>query len=410
MHKVGLLVGREWSFPPALIQEVQHRDEGVTVELVKLGGTAMDEPRQYDVLVDRISHEVPYYRSYLKHAVLSGTRVVNNPFMWTADDKFFGSSLATKLGIAHPKTLVLPNREYVPGIVHDESLRNLVYPLDWDAIIAYVGMPCILKDAHGGGWKDVFVCRSRDELLQNYNTSGLLTMVVQEFIEWDHFIRCICIGQEKVLPIKYDPRERRYHVAHDHMSAELGKRVVSDSLRLVRALGYDMNSMEWAVRDGIPYAIDFMNPAPDMDVNSLTPHYFDWVVKAMADMVIAYAKDPQPQVHELKWSQLFAGSRVAGSPARSAEQRPGPDAARGSRSISAGDGSRTKPPSANKKSAPKAGSMQQKQVKQDHPSRAERKSANAEKLAGGIKTPSGEGQGTGRGKGKGRPKNPGHRA
>ncbi len=175
----------------------------------------------------------------------------------------------------------------------------------------YVGLPCVLKDAHGGGWSDVYVCDTLDELIHHYNHSGLLTMVVQEFIKWDHFVRCLCLGQEEVLPIKYDPRERRYHVEHEHMSPELGRRVVEDSLKLVRALGYDMNSMEWAVRDGVPYAIDFMNPAPDMDVNSLTPHYFDWVVEHMADMVIRLAKNPRPQGRALGWDGLFAGTRHA---------------------------------------------------------------------------------------------------
>ena len=305
--KVGLLVGREWSFPPAFIAEVARRDEGVVAEYVKLGGTAMDEPNPYAVIIDRISHEVPYYRSYLKHAMLAGVHVVNNPFMWTADDKFFGASLATKLGIAHPKTIALPNRDYVPGIKHDESLRNLTYPLDWDGILDYVGLPCILKDAHGGGWKEVYVCRTRDDVLRHYDESGRLQMILQEFIEWDHFIRCLCLGQRDVLPMKYDPRERRYIVEHNHMSAELGRRVIDDSLRLVQALGYDMNSMEWAVRDGVPYAIDFMNPAPDMDVNSLTPHYFDWVVTGMADMAIRLAKTGRGAVAALRWSQLFGG-------------------------------------------------------------------------------------------------------
>jgi hypothetical protein len=304
-RKIGLLVGREWSFPPAFIEEVATRNEGVVAEYVSLGGTAMDEPVEYAVLIDRISHEVPYYRSYLKHAVLSGATVVNNPFMWTADDKFFGASLASKLGIAHPKTIALPNREYVPGIKHDESLRNLRYPLDWDAILNYIGLPCILKDAHGGGWKEVWVCRTREEVLEHYNESGLLQMILQEFIEWEHFVRCICLGQEDVLPMKYDPRERKYIVEHEHLDAKLGKRIVDDSLKLVRALGYDMNSMEWAVRDGIPYAIDFMNPAPDMDINSLTPHYFEWVVQHMADMAIRLAKNPRPQLAELRWNRLF---------------------------------------------------------------------------------------------------------
>ena len=313
--KVGLLVGREWSFPPAFIDEVARRDAGVTVEYVSLGGTRMDEPVEYAVIVDRISHEVPYYRSYLKYAALQGAAVVNNPFMWTADDKFFEAGLATRLGIASPKTVVLPNREYVPGIKHDESLRNLQYPLDWQALLDYVGLPCILKDAHGGGWRDVYVCRSMDELLHHYNSSGQLTMVVQEFIEWEHFVRCMAVGQREVLPMKYDPRERKYLVEHEHLPPALGKRIVDDTRALMRACGYDMCSLEFAVRDGVPYAIDFMNPAPDMDVNSLTPHYFEWVVGRMADLAVKLALEPRPQAREMRWHALFGGDVTGVRPA-----------------------------------------------------------------------------------------------
>ncbi len=310
MLKIGLIVGREWSFPPALIQEVARRDEGVEVEYVKLGGTAMDEMVPYAVIVDRISHEVPYYRSYLKHAALQGVTIVNNPFMWSADDKSLDASLATLLGVAHPKTIVLPNREYIAGIDHDESLRNLRYPLDWEAIVGQIGLPCILKDAHGGGWRDVYVCRSMDELLAAYDESGQLTMVVQEFIEWEQFVRCLAIGQRDVLPMRYDPKERKYHVEHEHLSPELGARIVKDSLTLMRALGYDMCSLEFAVKDGIPYAIDFMNPAPDMDVNSLTPHYFEWAVQKMADLVIRLAKAPRPAL-DVAHGAFLLGRREA---------------------------------------------------------------------------------------------------
>jgi hypothetical protein len=306
--KVGLFVGREWSFPPAFIEEVNRRDQGVTAEYVQIGATEMNAPCPYAVIIDRISHEVPYYRSYLKNAVLQGVSVINNPFMWTADDKFFEASLATRLGVASPKTVALPNKDYIPGIIHPDSLRNLKW-VDWQAITDYVGLPCVLKDAHGGGWKEVYICRTLDELIHHYDNSGLLTMVVQEFIEWEHFVRCIVLGQQDVLPIKYDPRERKYHVAHNHLTPALGERIVRDSLTLVRALGYDMNSMEWAIRDGIPYAIDFMNPAPDMDIYSLTPDYFQWAVTHMADLAIRLAKSPRPQARELRWDGLFTQGR-----------------------------------------------------------------------------------------------------
>jgi hypothetical protein len=163
----------------------------------------------------------------------------------------------------------------------------------------------VLKDAHGGGWKEVYICQTKEELIDSYNQTGLLTMVLQEFIEWEHYVRCMCIGQEKVLPMKYDPGQRKYYVEHEHLSPKMGDRIVEDSLSLVQALDYDMNTVEWAIRDGVPYAIDFMNPAPDMDIYSLTPHYFEWVVKAMADMAIARAQEPAPQRAALRWDQWF---------------------------------------------------------------------------------------------------------
>ena len=224
MTKIGVIVGREWSFPPAFIEEVNQRQTDVTAEYAQLGGTRMDEPLEYQVLVDRISHEVPYYRSYLKYAALQGAHVVNNPFMWTADDKFFEAALATRLGIASPKTVALPNKEYVPGIVHNESLRNLVYPIDWQGLVDYLGgFPIVLKDAHGGGWKQVHICRTLDDLYANYNQSGLLTMVLQEFIHWDNYIRCMCLDQHDILVMKYDPNERKLSATmtcrHSYMTA-----------------------------------------------------------------------------------------------------------------------------------------------------------------------------------------------
>ncbi|MBL8097053.1 MAG: hypothetical protein JNL73_22940 [Anaerolineales bacterium] len=305
MKKIGVIVGREWSWPPAFIDEVNKRGAGVEAEYAKLGGTRMNEPCPYAVIVDRISHEVPYYRSYLKNAMLQGAHVINNPFMWTADDKFFGASLADRIGVASPRTVVLPNKEYVPGIIHNESLRNLEYPLNWQSLVESVGgFPVILKDAHGGGWKQVHVCRSLEDLWNAYNQSGLLTMVLQEFITWDAYVRCMCLGQRDVLVKRYDPNTRQY-LPTDGLGQDLLDRIVADSLKLVRALGYDMNTIEWAVRGGVPYAIDFMNPAPDMDVNSTGYDYHRWCVEKMADLCIELAQSDTPPVSETRWNKLF---------------------------------------------------------------------------------------------------------
>jgi hypothetical protein len=301
--KIGVIVGREWSFPPAFIEEVNSRNAGVVAEYVKLGGTKMNDPCEYAVLVDRISHEIPYYRTYLKNAMLQGAYCINNPFWWSADDKYFGASLITKMGLASPRTMALPMKSYPEGVV-SESLRNLVYPLDWDAIVGYVGLPAILKDAWGGGWKNVYKVNTIDELIRAYDETGTLCMILQEFIEFDQFVRCICVGKSNIMPIKYDPKNRRYVIEHNHLSPELGDRIVGDARRINEVMGYDMNSIEFAIKDGVPYAIDFMNPAPDMDINSITPHYFEWAVKTMADFAIEMAHNPQPQRTEQRWARF----------------------------------------------------------------------------------------------------------
>src|SRR4029077_13505321 len=129
MRRIGVLRGRENSFPDAFVAAVNAMDRGVQAEFVQLGGTKLNEPVPFRVILDRMSHEVPYYSVYLKMAALQGTYCINNVFWRSADDKFFGYAIAEHLGIASPKTVVLPNRECVPDVT-SESLRNL-WPTDF---------------------------------------------------------------------------------------------------------------------------------------------------------------------------------------------------------------------------------------------------------------------------------------
>ena len=132
--KIGILVGRENTFPPALIEKINSLNKGVTAEYVKIGGIQETADCPYRLIADRISHEIPFYRAYLKNAVLSGTIVVNNPFWWSADDKFFNYSLAVRLGVAVPKTVLMQQKAYKEG-VSSESLRNLEFRLDRKSVV-----------------------------------------------------------------------------------------------------------------------------------------------------------------------------------------------------------------------------------------------------------------------------------
>ena len=306
--RIGLLVGREESFPAAFIEEVNRRaTEGITAELCPLGGTRLDDPRQYAVLIDRISHEVPYYRGYLKYAALVGTAVINNPFWWSADEKFFGTALVARLGIAVPRTVLVPNKAYIEDI-SPASLRNLQYPIPWQQHLEYVGLPAILKPNIGGGFKQVFKVHSLEELWRCYDETGQQTMILQEYIEFDHYVRCICIGRREIMPIRWDPRlfwTERYIVDHHHLTPELGSRVVHDARLICEALGFDMNTVEFAIRDGVPYAIDFLNPAPDFERVRIRDVYFQWVVEKMADLAISYARGAERPPGRLRFDRFL---------------------------------------------------------------------------------------------------------
>ena len=295
-ERIGLLVGWENTFPPAFIDRV-NKESGVTAELAKIGGTDERFEKRYSVLIDRISQEVEHYRLHLKAAQLAGTYCINDPLWWSADDKFFGFSVAAKLGVTVPKTVLLPQREYIPAIDKQRSLRNLEFPIDWEGICKYIGFPAILKPAQGGGWKHVTKVNNIEELFVAYNKSDILPMTLQEFIDFDDYVRCICIGRDFILPIHYDPKLRgpigmgRYLVEEpDWLGADLNQKVVDGAWKLCHGLGYDMNSVEFAIKDGVPYAIDFTNPAPDMDKWSITEHYFDLVVDQMAQFTVGIVK------------------------------------------------------------------------------------------------------------------------
>lgn len=308
MKKVGILAGRERSFPAALIERVAARKAGVEAEWVKLGGTSVDSVTPYDVIVDRISHEVPYYQIFLKHAALQGAVIINNPFARTVEDKFTANYLARQVGVAVPRTVVLPNKAYIDDIT-GESLTNLMHPLDWEMIAHYIGWPAVLKPAVGGGWKSVSIVHSLPEMLAAYDNSDQLSMMLQEFIHWDRYVRCICIGREKVLPVAWDPTKphhERYLQQPDYLSADETQRVVADALKLCRALGYDMNTVEFAFHKGVPYAIDFTNSAPDFDIASLGKSYFHWVVDAMTDLVIERAlAAPERRIVRSTYAEAF---------------------------------------------------------------------------------------------------------
>jgi len=313
--QIGLLFGMEDTFPWALIEKINERaGDKVEAGICRISALRDDGVFPYDLILDRISHEVPFYRTYVKCAAASGVHVVNNPYWWSADDKFFDNLAAKAANVAVPRTVLLPHKQYPPN-TEAKSFRNMEW-VNWDEVFAYLGWPIFMKPAYGGGWKDVYKVHDPEEFFAAYDQTRDLTMMAQEAIEFDAYYRCYVIGRKRVRVMQYDPKQPHHlrYVANYHTPPELDARIHRDAVALCEILGYDMNTVEFAVRDGIPYAIDFMNCAPDADRFSVGEENFAWMVDNMADTLIEMAMADRKVELTGSWPQVMKTDKDPADP------------------------------------------------------------------------------------------------
>ncbi len=309
MKKIGVLFGKERSFPNAFVERVNSKNvEGICAEPVKIEKALQGKPSGYSVIIDRISQDVPFYRTWLKNAALTGTYVINNPFWWSADDKYFNNCLMTQIGVPVPKTAIIPSSQ-MPDDTSSESFSNLDYPLNWEAIFNEVGFPAYMKPFAGGGWKSVYRLENAQEFFEKHHETDQLVMLLQEEIVFEEYYRCYCVGRKHVRIMPYEPRNPHHlrYQAGFTPSPERLQQMTDIVLKINNALGYDLNTVELALRDGVPYAIDFCNPAPDADIASVGPENFEWIVETMANYTIELARANNGD-RNITWGEFVKGS------------------------------------------------------------------------------------------------------
>ena len=260
MKKIGILFGMEDTYPQAFIERVNSKGEkDIIAEAVSIDKVVQNKGGEYAVIIDRISQDVPFYRAYLKNAALTGTNVINNPFWWSD----------------------------------------------------YIKFPAYMKPYAGGGWKNVYRLENKEEFWQKHQETGQLVMMLQEEIVFDDYYRVYCLGCKDVRIMPYEPRNPhhlRYVVENPNTDKKLMATIKDYTLRLCKGLGYDFNTVEFAIRDGIPYAIDFGNPAPDAELTSVGAENFEWVVETSAKMAIAAAKKQKSGQTNLTWGTFIKES------------------------------------------------------------------------------------------------------
>lgn len=308
MKKIGILHGTETTFSDAFMERVNKNAAGeIIAEAIRIDKVIQEEVPPYAVILDSISQHVPFYRAYLKNAALSGTAVINNPFWPGGEDQFFHSNLASRIGVPVPKTVLLPSRDLPEG-TSGASFGNLVYPLNWDYIFDYIGFPAYLKPVSAGAGKPIYKVHGPEEFFAKQAGTAREVMMLQEEIVFDAYFRCYSVGAADIRIISDDPlrTDPLRHGSGEAPGPSMESQLYEYTRRLNLHLGCDFNKVEFAVRGGVPYAIDFCNPVFDAAPGSMKESNFRWMVETAADYAIHRAETFREGADNLTWGLYLA--------------------------------------------------------------------------------------------------------
>jgi len=287
--KIGLLLGNEISMPDAfegllkrLNLNIKYGDETFTFkpERISIEPFNIRYKPDYDIVMERVSHWHTNPREWLKKILLDDVYVINNPFTFQSMEKHIGFSMLAKLGVNIPDTWLLPQKDQSDLLQEALELYSKFFELD--EIAESIGYPMYIKPYDGGGWVGVQRLENSADLHKAYNESGKRMMHLQKSVEFSKFCRALNIGPQ-VLPMRYDPSKplhERYVISFDYFTGDEWEQMIKITKLVGAIFGWEYNSCEVGIIDGVLYPFDFSNAVPDSSVMSLH-FYFPWVIKSL---------------------------------------------------------------------------------------------------------------------------------
>jgi len=317
-RKIGLSLGADICWPACYEQIVdklalaipwQGDTVNIAVERVTIEPFDLQQPCQYDVVLDRLTHWYHTSREWIKKAILmDGLYVLNNPWAVQSMEKHTSYCAMMKLGMPIPTTWMIPPKAYEPTPDLAPTLKSYAKLFDLGAIGNAIGYPMFMKPYDGGGWRAVSRVADESQLRKRYEESGKGVMHLQAAVNpFDSFVRCIGLGPQTHL-VKYMPDEPlhdRYSQEQNFVSADEAKLLEDTTLTINAFFGWDFNSCESLRKNGVWHPIDFANPCPDSQVTSLHRH-FPWLVKANIRWSVFCAVTKKPMRKTLDWEPFFA--------------------------------------------------------------------------------------------------------
>jgi glutathione synthase/RimK-type ligase-like ATP-grasp enzyme len=290
VKKIGVFSIRE-QFAYDLLQKINNlKKDDVRAEFAMVGETRFMEKTPYRVIIDRVSSHVSYYNTHFINAALTGTYVINNPLAVESVDRFSNYCQAKNLGLAVPRTISLPTRQYHPDC-SSQDLGNLQYPLRWEEIGDFIGFPAILKPYNGYGFRDIYLVRNVNELIRCYDGTGRQTMIIQEYIPYDFVVKVFMVnGGKEIFVMKDIVSEKKYVNMKEKEIDSRISRVIDSVVEIADKTGLDFITTEIASKNDALYVYNFLNPFPDCREEILTEECYQWCLNKVAALSVEYAK------------------------------------------------------------------------------------------------------------------------
>ncbi|MGQ9819680.1 MAG: ATP-grasp domain-containing protein [Candidatus Kapaibacteriales bacterium] len=294
MKKIGIFCGAENTFPNHLIAYINQKRSDIQAEIVKVGYVTIDDVFQYNVIFDRVSHQVSMYQSILKQCALQGIIVINNPYLKCLEDLYFQFALAKQLGFNVPKTVILPTKEHQEGTT-SETYKNLVYPLNWEALFDHIGFPFFMKLNKSNSSTYSFKIYNPAEFFSAYDVTGNKQMILQQVIDFDSYYRVFAVGKKHLKIINFDPNKPlhlRYSKESLILDPKFQKKIMNIIEQLCTLLDLNVNAVDIAISNSDVYLLDFYNVAPIVEPNYFSNDDYNWLIYTIGDFLISIAENP----------------------------------------------------------------------------------------------------------------------
>ena len=284
-------------------QQLKFHCERVTIEPFDLR-----QPVKYDVVIDRLTHWYSTSREWIKKAiVLNDLYVYNNPWSLQSNEKHTSYCAMMRLGLPVPDTWMLPPKSYDVTDDLEATLRQYARLFSLSEIGDRLGYPFFMKPYHGGGWRGVSKIDDAAGLQRAYDASGTEVMNLQAAVlPYERFVRCVGLGPQ-TRKVNYDPGaplHDRYRMDVGFLSDDDAQVLEDTTLTINSFFGWDFNSCEALLRNGVWHPIDFANACPDSQVTSLHYH-FPWLIKANLRWSIFTAATDKKMRKTLDWDPFY---------------------------------------------------------------------------------------------------------